>query len=454
MPIRLASSRRTIVLVFGLLATFAVTWAFIATLSGVPYDLSGALIVGPVLFALSIPILAREARRQGDPKVFRLLLIALVVKMLATLLRYYVTFHIYDVADATLYHVDGVAIAEHLKAGTYHFDYSALEGSDSISFLTGIVYAIIGPTKLGGFLVFSWLAFWGYFLLYKAFALAVPEGRARTYGLFLFFLPSLFYWPSSIGKEAWMIFTLGIAAYGVARALSGTIGRGFATAALGLWLMAFVRPHVAGMVAIALGVAYLVQRRARSTNVLRTIVRGVGAVAVIALAAILVQRSAEFLNISELNASGVVSELEEAAQRSAQGGSEFNPTIVRSPAQLPEAVATVLFRPFPFEANNAQAMAAALESLFILVLSIARYRWIWEAAKRMRDRPYIAFAAVYAGIFIIAFASFPNFGLLARERVQVLPFYLVFLSIPPPTGRPREASSEARGVQHLGLPSS
>ena len=44
----------------------------------------------------------------------------------------------------------------------------------------------------------------------------MPEGRARTYGWLVFFFPSLLYWPSSIGKEAWICFGLGLASYGVA----------------------------------------------------------------------------------------------------------------------------------------------------------------------------------------------------------------------------------------------
>jgi hypothetical protein len=422
----------------GLTVTFAVTLGVLLVLTGVTYDLAGAIFVGPVLIAVSVPILAREAKRQGDPRLFRFLMLALVVKVLGSLLRYYITFHVYSAADASVYHREGIEIANQLKGGTYQFDYGALEGSDSISFLTGTVYAIIGPTKLGGFLVFSWLAFWGYFLLYKAFVLAVPEGRARTYGLFLFFLPSLFYWPSSIGKEAWMIFTLGIATYGAARVLSGVLGRGLVMTGFGLWLMSFVRPHVAGMVAIALGAAYLIQRRKPSTSVLRPIARALGAVMVLALAVILANRTANFLKISEPGPSGFVNELEQTAERSDQGGSEYEPIIVRSPAQLPAAVATVLVRPFPFEANSAQALAASLEASFLLVLSILRWRWIWNSLKLIRRRPYIALAAAYTGIFIVAFASFPNFGLLARQRVQVLPFCLVFLSIPPPPRRSRE----------------
>src|SRR6187200_3464496 len=59
------------------------------------YDIAGAALIGPVLILVSIPALLREAQRQADPTVFRLLLIALVVKLLASLLRYFVDFHVY-----------------------------------------------------------------------------------------------------------------------------------------------------------------------------------------------------------------------------------------------------------------------------------------------------------------------------------------------------------------------
>jgi hypothetical protein len=49
----------------------------------------------------------------------------------------------------------------------------------------------------------------------------------------------------------------------------------------------------------------------------------------------------------------------------------------------------------------------------------------------MRRQPYVMFGAVYVGLSIIAFSAFANFGLLDRERVQILPLYLVLLSVPP-----------------------
>jgi hypothetical protein len=42
----------------------------------------------------------------------------------------------------------------------------------------------------------------------------------------------------------------------------------------------------------------------------------------------------------------------------------------------------------------------------------------------------VAFILVYASGFVVAFASISNFGILARERVQLLPFFLVLLAAP------------------------
>ena len=90
------------------------------------------------------------------------------------------------------------------------------------------------------------------FYMYRAFVVAIPDGNRRSYARLLFFLPSMLYWPSSIGKEAWMLFCLGLAAFGTARLLTGRPWRGLALAGTALWLGALVRPHVTGMAAVAM----------------------------------------------------------------------------------------------------------------------------------------------------------------------------------------------------------
>ena len=48
----------------------------------------------------------------------------------------------------------------------------------------------------------------------------------------------------------------------------------------------------------------------------------------------------------------------------------------------------------------------------------------------MRRSPYLAFCVSYVLLFVVAFSSFGNFGILTRQRVQVFPFFLVLLAVP------------------------
>jgi hypothetical protein len=117
--------------------------------------------------------------------------------------------------------------------------------------------------------------------------------------------------------------------------------------------------------------------------------------------------------------------------RSGGGGSQFVPSILRSPTQAPNAIITVMFRPLPYEAHNFQALAASLENSFLLIYAFIRIPWGFAALRSMRRQPYVAMALVYTAMFIVAFSSFSNFGNLVRQRVQVLPFFIALLCIPP-----------------------
>ena len=217
-------------------------------------------------------------------------------------------------------------------------------------FFTGVVYTVIGPSKLGGCVVFSWLGFWGLFFFYRAFTIAVPEGRRRSYAYLLFFLPSLVFWPSSIGKDAWMMFSMGMATYGIAQLLTRwTIG-GVVAAAAGLWLASLVRPHIAAFMAIAFVVA-LVMRKSRSEHrELAPVVKGAAIVLVLLLAVVLTLKTSGSLKIGVDGGLGAA--LTSVEDRTSKGGSDFSPTIADSPVRFPMAAITVLFRPFIFEAHN------------------------------------------------------------------------------------------------------
>jgi len=431
----------------GLLLIAAYVAVLLILVDRTSFDVWGAVLIAPALVAASVPALRRQAAREADPALFRLLLFALVVKLAGGAIRYYVAFSVYGgQADATRYHNAGVQLAgpfRHLDFSAFHF----VTGTRFMENVTGAVYAIIGPSKMGGFVFFSWLGFWGLFLCYRAFAVAVPEGRRRSYAHILFFMPSLLFWPSSIGKEAWMMFGLGLAAFGVAKILSGDTWRGLVPLGAGLWLAGMVRPHIAALIGVSLAAAVITRKTKTELRELTPILKGGTIVAVAVLAAVLVVRTDRFLQGAGIDTSeGVSSTLTDVQDRTGEGGSEFVPSIMDSPVRAPLAIVTVLFRPFISEAHNAQSLYAAIEGTALLVICLLRWRWLLSALRSLRRQPYVVFCLVYSGLFIVAYSSFSNFGLLARQRVQLYPLFLVLISIPFVLHRrpaPAPSSSEA-----------
>ena len=69
--------------------------------------------------------------------------------------------------------------------------------------------------------------------------------------------------------------------------------------------------------------------------------------------------------------------------------------------------------------------------------------------RQMRDSPYVAYSVGIVLSFTYAFSAFSNFGILARQRVQVLPFFLVLLCIPERA--PKADPAELDGIAPAGV---
>lgn len=422
----------------GLIAIYVAT---LLTLMGTSsYDIWGGLLLAPILFVVTVPALRRQATREGDRRVFTLLCWALVVKLAGGIAKYAIASAFYDnKGDAFEYHRNALVLMDRWASG--HMDLAAaLDTPESfITWVTAAVHTLLRPSILAGFLVFSWLAFWGLFWFYRAFRLAVPEGRGRTYAALLFFLPSLVYWPSSIGKEAWMIFTLGMASYGAASLLTKARVVAVVPLALGLSGAAAVRPHFAAVAAIALVGAFVIKKPAATLGSLAPVAKLAAIAGVLVMAAFLLQRTSAFLDQSGVDVqggltsiAGIRDALGTVSVQTEQGGSEFQAPGLTTPTGIALSVPTVLFRPLPFEAGEAQIMMSALESTGLLLLALVRWRWLWAAFRSIRRRPYVAFliASTMGGILMLA--SVANFGILTRQRTLILPAVLALLAIPPP----------------------
>ena len=399
------------------------------------YDVWSSLLLVPLLLAVSAPVLLRAARRDGDVGLGQLLMLALLLKLLSAIARYYMAFVLYGgVADSEAYHLEGTQLAELLRLGYYEQPPGPFPGTATLSIVTGVVYAVFGAAKLTGFFVFSWLGFWGLFLFFRAFRIAVPDGDARRYAVLVLFLPSLLFWPSSIGKEAWMTFTLGLCAYGAARLLWRQPG-GAAALALGLTGAVLVRPHMAALVFAALFAAYIVRPSSRA-SILSPLGKVAMILVLVATGLVLLKQTESFFGIDDTSSTSYGDVIDQTNAQTAQGGSSYSASRVHSPADLPAAIVTVLFRPFPHEADSAQALLASAEGLALLCLVAASQRRLRTLPQQLRHNPFVVFATTYTLIFVIAFSNFANFGLLTRQRVQVYPFVLLLLALPKALPRP------------------
>jgi hypothetical protein len=267
----------------------------------------------------------------------------------------------------------------------------------------------------------------------------------RLFMLFMVFAPSLAFWPSSIGKEALMLFGMGGVALGVAHLLNNRLVRGLLVALPGAWLVWVVRPHLLGMLVPAAGLAYLAGRtRSGERAALQpSLVKPVGIVVVAFLGVFAVTQASNSLGLPSLSLQSIEAELEETAASTGQGSGRFDaPDGSITPLRIPQGAVTVLLRPFPWEVSSPYQVLASLEGAALAVYAFHRRRSLGMTLRELRRTPFFLFAWVLLGVAALTFSAFANFGLLARQRSLFLPaLYLLVCADParrPPNGEAPE----------------
>lgn len=239
-----------------------------------------------------------------------------------------------------------------------------------------------------------------------------------------------------------MVLFLGLTSLGAANLLTHRAPRGIAYCATGLLGIGLVRPHVGLLAVASLAMAVVLRSSAGSRG--RQAARLLTAMVAIVGGALLADATAERFQVDRLGTEQVADTLTYTAEKTNTGGATFAAARVDSPLDYPMAVVTVLFRPFPGEARTAEGFASSAEALAlaaVLVGSVARIR---TALRSLRRRPYLLYAAGFVLSFCYAFAVIGNFGILARQRSQVLPLLFVFVAMPAHHAIRRRAGSSDR----------
>lgn len=384
----------------------------------------------PVIFLIA-RLLYQVGIKPIDPNFTAgFFLLTFVVKLLSSEVRYWMVVSLYEGGDSLDYHIWGQYAAQYLS----QFDFSVLgsyqtqgAGTTSLTYITAFLYTVLPPSVPGSFFFFATLAFSGSVFFYRTFQVAFPKTDLSIYRLLIFFTPSIVFWPASLGKDAWLFFTSGMAAYGLVLFIRTARLSSLLLGGVGLFLANLVRPHIAVFMLMSVIVAYILVYRAR------TFKQFVGGMIIVLAAVFVFQANNENLLTKslpelELSAEGLASFQEEVQRRTYKGGSSFTPVSPFGPVGFVYGLVTVLFRPFPWETHNPQMLLTSLESMVWLGLVWYRRETLWERLTGMVKDPWLVFVFLYSLVTILAFTSFANFGIIARQRVMVLPFVLMLIA--------------------------
>lgn len=310
-------------------------------------------------------------------------------------------------ADATVYYEQGLIGNYIFQPGTYF-----------VRFIVMILTNYFYLNMIGCFLFFNILGALGLIILDSIIhRVVVNQKRAlKIIATLVIFLPSISFWSSGIGKDP-------ISFLSVALALWSSLNlknRLFAMS-LSIIMMFFVRPHIAGILIIALAVSLLFDKK---TNALVKILL---ASITIGISSLLIPYA---LNYAGIQGSNTPEDIAEYIQGREDVYQNTDSGVTLSEMSFPMKLFTYMFRPIIFEARSVTQLFSALDNILLLYLFIVGgYKIIkTKNLNSLENRKFMWAYAIIA--WIILALTTGNLGIAVRQKIMVLPFFLyLFISV-------------------------
>lgn len=308
--------------------------------------------------------------------------------------------------DALMYYGASVRLDEPFAVGTVAVIYFVSLFSDHL-----------GLSLLGTFLVFNIIGFVGLLAVYASLR-AVTFGKpiwVRRLALLVVLLPSVSFWSSAIGKDAIAFLATGLALWAAV-----DFRRRLTLMVPAVLLMFLVRPHMAGMLVIALSVALMLHPRARAFQ------RLFFGAATIAVAVLLIPFALEYAGLENPSASNLIDYIEKRQTYNLHGGGAVDISSMSFPMQL----FTYLFRPVPFEVDSVPQLAASLDNMVLLFLFVVGARAMLKGRRSPLndDRVFLWVYSLLAWIMLAKVTA--NLGIAVRQKWMFTPMlYFLLISV-------------------------
>ncbi len=328
--------------------------------------------------------------------------------------------------DAESYHAQGLLVADQLEFLSYSTVHRRVPGTGAVDLAVGYLYHFAGS---GGQLLttYLWSGLTALGVLVFWLSTRALVDNKRLYAWFLLFTPTVLFWGSNLGKEPLIVLGIGCFVGAASRVVSGQEGlRAVAMATVAFVTLGYVRPHIAlvAVVSLLFGAVFMRRPRNRSAGFRRGVLIAVPVV----LFVVLLPLVGSLLNVESGESVLDAAYTRADATAGGLGDSAYESSATRSVTDVPAAVATVMFRPWPWEVSGPFQALASLEAVIAMVLLV-------KAVRRRPSRggsdvrtlmPLLSIAFIV--LFSVVVATYGNFGLLVRQRMQVWPFviFLIF----------------------------
>ncbi|SDX52906.1 hypothetical protein SAMN05443545_1062 [Aidingimonas halophila] len=288
-------------------------------------------------------------------------------------------------------------------------------GTSAVIFINSFFSDHLGLSFLGCFFVFNIFGVIGILAFYACMKSSLHDKSPylKYLALIIVFLPSVNFWSSAIGKDSIAFMATGLALWA-----SLNLHRRMPLMVMAVLVMLVVRPHMAGLMVIALSVSFVFSR---NVTLLQRIVCGVASVAA---AAVMIPMALEYAGVGDgSDVDAVVTYIEGRQGENMSGGSSVDIASMSLPMQL----FTYMFRPLIFEARSIFQLAAAVDNIILLCL-FAFGGWAVFKGRMSHLGDNRTFLWVYAllswGILAMTTA---NLGIAVRQKWMIAPVLIYLL---------------------------
>ncbi len=418
------------------------------------------LIVTPILLFVTAAMAYRIRPRVTDPTTRAYFLPALSVKILGALAVGFIYQFYYNGGDTFNYHTHGSrhiwnafidspdkGIRLLLSDGNSYRDIYRY-ASRIVFFTDPQSYAVVKTAAIldlftfssysGTAILFAVLSFIGMWMFFLTFYEQYPHLH-RWIAIAAFFIPSVFFWGSGLLKDTITLGCLGVATYQVYRIF---IRKRFGIShllllAISLYGLYGIKIYILlTFLPAAIVWVFLANLDFIHSPVLKIMLAPFMLVCAIALGYLAMVKAGEdnakySLENVAMTAKITAYDIGFYTGRDAGSGyslGELDGTFGSMVGLAPQAINVSLFRPYLWEVRNPLMLLSALESFFLLFLSI--YIIVKKNAGLFKamNNPNILFSLIFsiAFAFAVGVSTF-NFGTLVRYKIPLLPFFLVAL---------------------------